>query len=391
MKTIAFYLPQFHAIPENDEWWGKGFTEWVNVKKAESLYEGHYQPRIPLGENYYNLLDIDVMKWQVSLAKEYGLYGFCFYHYWFGGHKLLEKPVDAFLEHTEIDFPFCLCWANEAWTNAWVSSKNKVLIEQNYGSEQEWKEHFDYLLPFFKDKRYICVDGKPLVVIYRPELIECLNDMLDYWQRLAKENELEGLTFAYQQVFFAEQKHKDDSRFAYQIEYQPSYAWRDMEKGGYKVLSAFKKKIITGLENRWSKLSDEGQKTWWGKAFESVLDRVRDIHPQGLTIQNYNDVWKTVLARKPTNEKSVPGAFVDWDNTPRRRQTGRVFEGASPEKFEKYMTLQIRRAKEVYHKDMLFLFAWNEWAEGGYMEPDEKYGHAYLEALRNALKANGEA
>lgn len=389
MKTIAFYLPQFHAIPENDEWWGKGFTEWVNVKKAEPLYEGHYQPRIPLSENYYNLLDIDVMKWQVSLAKKYGLYGFCFYHYWFGGHKLLEKPVDAFLEHTEIDFPFCLCWANEAWTNAWVSSQNKVLIEQNYGSQQEWKEHFDYLLPFFKDKRYICVDGKPLMVIYRPELIDCLNDMLDYLQQLAKENGLAGLTFAYQQVFFAEQKDKDDSRFAYQIEYQPSYAWRDMDKGGHKFLSAAKKKLITGLENHWSKMSDKRKKTCWGKAFELVLDRVRDIHPQGLTIQNYDEVWKTVLSRKPTNEKSVPGAFVDWDNTPRRRQTGRVFEGASPEKFEKYMTIQIRRAKEVYHKDMLFLFAWNEWAEGGYMEPDEKYGHAYLEALHNALKANG--
>ena len=160
MKIIAFYLPQFHEIPENNEWWGKGFTEWVNVKKAQKLFDGHNQPREPLNDNYYDLKDNSVMDWQISIAKKYGVYGFCFYHYWFNGHLLLQKPVEAFLSNKKQDMPFCICWANEHWTNAWVSKANKVLIEQEYGKEEDWKEHFDYLLPFFKDDRYIKNNGE---------------------------------------------------------------------------------------------------------------------------------------------------------------------------------------------------------------------------------------
>ena len=192
MKIITFYLPQFHEIPENNEWWGKGFTEWVNVKKAQPLYEGHEQPRVPLNENYYNLLDPNVQVWQAKIAKEYGVYGFCYYHYWFNGKLLLEKPMENMLKNRDIDIPFCVCWANEPWTRAWVG-ETKVLIPQLYGEKREWKEHFDYLLPFFKDSRYICDDGKPLVVIYRPEVIECLNEMLDYWNELAIQEGFEGV------------------------------------------------------------------------------------------------------------------------------------------------------------------------------------------------------
>lgn len=155
MKILALYLPQFHAIPENDEWWGKGFTEWVNVKKARPLFEGHYQPRIPLNENYYNLLDNSVKKWQIDLAKEHGIYGFCVYHYWFCGKKLLEKPMEQYLADKSLDFPFCFCWANEHWSNAWVSGENKILMAQNFEDREDWDNHFYYMLPFFQDERYI--------------------------------------------------------------------------------------------------------------------------------------------------------------------------------------------------------------------------------------------
>ena len=370
MKVIAFYLPQFHAIPENDEWWGKGFTEWVNVKKAKPLFDGHYQPRVPLNKNYYNLLNDDVMDWQVKLAKEYGVYGFCFYHYWFNGHMLLEKPVENFLNNKKLDLPFCICWANEHWTNAWVSKENKILIAQRYGGPKEWKEHFEYILNFIKDPRYIMDDGRPLIVIYRPELIECLNDMLDYWQELSIKAGLDGLSFAYEHPNFDFMPHKDDSRFKYNIEYQPSYANYDLNKNRQTFLRVVKTKIIRMLDK-----------------FEISIIQP---HRSKLIKSSYDEVWGAVLRHTPENEKCIPGAFVDWDNTPRRQNRGSVFIGATPEKFEKYMTEQIKRAKEIYHKDMIFLFAWNEWAEGGYMEPDEKYGYGYLEALRNALIATSE-
>ena len=189
MRIIAFYLPQFHNIPENDEWWGDGFTEWVNVKKAEPIYEGHEQPRVPLDGNYYNLLDDDVKIWQAELAKKYGIYGFCYYHYWFNGKLLLEKPMEQMLENKKVDLPFCVCWANEPWTRAWVGEK-KVLIGQEYGTEKEWKEHFDYMLPFFRDDRYIKEDNRPLYVIYRPEIIPCLQEKKALEEQIAKDDQL---------------------------------------------------------------------------------------------------------------------------------------------------------------------------------------------------------
>ena len=198
MKIIAFYLPQFHNIPENDEWWGNGFTEWTNVKKAKPLYEGHMQPRVPLGGNYYNLLDDNVKIWQADLAKKYGVYGFCYYHYWFNGKMLLEKPMEQMLANKEVDIPFCICWANEPWTKAWVGDERKLLIAHEYGKEEEWKQHFMYLLPFFKDKRYITKDGKPLFVFYRPDIVPCMKEMIETWDKLAKENGLSGITFAFQ-------------------------------------------------------------------------------------------------------------------------------------------------------------------------------------------------
>ena len=373
MKIIAYYLPQFHDIPENDEMWGKGFTEWVNVKQAKPLFEGHNQPRIPKGGNYYNLLSNDIKKWQISLAKTYGIYGFCMYHYWFGGKLLLEKPVEQYLEDKSLDFPFCICWANENWTNAWKSDNNKVLIEQHYGGKEEWKAHFEYLSPFFQDKRYIKVDGKPLFLLYRPELISTLNEMLDYWQELAYKDGLGRIAFAYQKTDKAELYRKDDSRFDYNIEYQPGFAGKWLEKKTHRLLRRLKQNGCLMLDkifktSRFSTIR-----------FESQLEK-----------RDYMKYWEKILEHKPEDEKCVPGAFVDWDNTPRRGMRGSIFQNVCPELFYNYMKKQIIHTREQYHKDMMFIFARNEWGEGGYLEPDEYNGMKMLQALKRALIECGE-
>lgn len=375
IKVIAFYLPQFHEIPENNKWWGRGFTEWVNMKKAKPLFEGHYQPRVPLNENYYDLSDTKVQEWQCKIAKEHNVYGFCFYHYWFDGHLLLQKPVEQYLASSKCDLPFCICWANEHWTNAWVSDKNSVLIEQRYGGKKEWQEHFEYLLPFLKNSRYIKENGKPLFVIYRPELIDCLNDMLDCWQELALKNGLPGLVFLYQHVSYDNINNRDDSRFKYAIEYQPGYAFRDMDPKILQSVKKVKSKIQLYLE----------------KHFAINLNIRKILKVQGLKIFDYDEIWNAILKRIPPSDKYIPGALVDWDNTPRRGIIGSICKGANPEKFSNYFRKLLQRAKDVYHKEYVFVFAWNEWAEGGYLEPDEKYGYAYLEALKAAVdEVNGE-
>lgn len=370
MKVIAFYLPQFHRTKENDEWWGEGFTEWMNMKKAKKLYPNHYQPRIPLHNNYYDLADISTMKWQTDIAREYGIYGFCVYHYWFEGKQLLQKPMDNYLKNSDIDFPYCFCWANETWTAAWATDSKhpKVLMQQTYGKEDAWKRHFEYLLPFFKDKRYIKNDNKPLLVIYRPERIPCLNEMLDYFQKLATDNGFAGIDFASQQRDFHIQ-NCDDSRFRYKVEYQPDFAQYDLQTSFQRTIDRTKENIILFSQ----------------KHFKMSIKKMKN-----LTILDYDKVWKAVLSRKPDSEKMIPGAFVDWDNTPRYGQKGKVIQGACPEKFYHYMKQQIIHTREEYKKDMLFLFAWNEWAEGGYLEPDEKYGFRYLEALKKALEDTNE-
>ncbi len=292
MKIIAFYLPQFHNIPENDEWWGDGFTEWVNVKKAKPLFDGHVQPKEPLNDNYYNLLDDNIKIWQAKIAKEYGVYGFCYYHYWFNGKLLLEKPMEQMLNNKKIDIPFCISWANEPWTKAWVNEK-KVLIPQSYGGVNEWKEHFDYLLPFFKDERYIKVDNKPLMVIYRAEVIDCLNEMLDYWNNLAKEAGLDGLSYAYQNMAFDLIPNKDDSRFDYNIEFEPSYAWYDLNS-------------TTGIKStKFWKILRQCKNLFYTK-FEKITgyDLTRKLEKEeNLILTSYQEAWDKILERVPSSKK----------------------------------------------------------------------------------------
>ncbi len=383
MKIIAFYLPQFHEIPENNDWWGEGFTEWTNVKNAYPLYEGHDQPKIPLNHNYYNLLDNDVKKWQSKIAKEYGVYGFCYYHYWFNGHMLLEKPMEQMLNDKEIDTPFCICWANEPWTKIWSGNDRKVLIPQKYGEEKEWKEHFDYLLPFFKDERYICKDGKPIVVFYRPKVISCIKEMIAYWKKLAVEAGLPGLAVmsaTNNQYIQDDESYQDFDNI---IEWQPHTA------------KSLKNPTPDETDTKLSSLKKLRRNAW--AKIEQVTgvdpykyDPIALRHQKNTSILDYDEVWKKVIQMKPLSSNSIPGAFVRWDNTARYKDKATIIKGETPEKFKNYLCQQIEHAKKEYKSDMLFMYAWNEWAEGGFLEPDEVNKYAYLQAIKDALIETNE-
>lgn len=371
MKVIAFYLPQFHEIPENNEWWGKGFTEWDNVKKGRKLVEGQVQPRVPHDENYYDLTDVSVIKWQAKLAKKYGIYGFCFYHYWTCGKMLLEKPAELFLKNKDINISFCFCWANHNWTNSWVSENTKMLREQKYGDENEWNEHFEYFLPFFKDERYIKKDNRPLLVIYEPIGVPRLDELLNYWNECAVRAGFNGMDFAYQSVQMDLDHKEEASLFTHSIEYQPQYAMSIEYQSKWGTIKKWKRALFVFLQ----------------KHFHLYLNAER---LRGLIVREYDDVWSKILSMEPLSPKSIPGAFVDWDNTARRGTRGSVCINASPQKFRKYFSQLIKKAVSEYKTDMIFLFAWNEWGECGYVEPDKQNGYGYLEAIEQSLKENGE-
>ena len=288
--------------------------------------------------------------------------------------------MEQVLANKNIDMPFCICWANEAWTKAWVNS-SKTLIPQKYGGKQEWKEHFDYLLQFFKDDRYIKCDGKPLVVIYKPELIECGNAMIDYFQELAKDAGFPGLCMAYQHGnmdFYSEKK--DDSRYDLDIEFQPIYARYERDK------AVQASGIRARLKNIYHKAS-----ILLGKKLGTEIN-IRGLVKDSDTVRtyDYDEIWSYILNKKVIDSKRVPGAFAMWDNTPRHGINGHIYTGSTPEKFKEYLKKLIKKTKEEYHKDMIFVYAWNEWAEGGYLEPDEENGYGYLEAIYEALKFAGE-
>ena len=370
MKIIAYYLPQFHETPYNNEWWGKGFTEWTNVKKAEPLFAGHNEPRVPLNNNYYSLDNVDTLRWQSHIASEYGIYGFCMYHYWFNGKLLLNKPIELLRKHEEINIHYCLCWANENWTNGWVDSNNKILIASDFDDEHDWDKHFEYFLRFFNDKRYIRIDDKPVIIIYYPSLIRKLNKLIDRWRYLAVRAGYKGLTVIYQHSLFALDRKADKNMFDYGIEFEPTYSEYTL------------KGVDTSAVNRHIH-------------FTTFVRTIMNINPRksyainGPTKISYDAVWKEALLQKlPTNV--FPGAFVDWDNTPRKGKRGSTFVGSSPEKFEHYFNMLVQKAKYIERKDYLFIFSWNEWGEGGYLEPDEKWKFSYLEAVKRCLEANGE-
>ena len=360
MKIIAFYLPQFHAIPENDEWWGKGFTDWVNVKKATPLFTGHWQPRVPLGNDYYDLSDPNTLQRQAQLAKAYHVYGFCFYHYWFDGKMLLEKPAELLLQHKDIDINFCFSWANEPWARTWDGKSHQVLMPQKYGSRADWEAHFNYLLPFFLDERYIKENNSPMFIIYKSASIPCAAEMMDCWNRLAKANGLRGIHFVE-----TLRGGKSDTRglpFRAKVEFEPIRT--NMQQHSLVLNYKRIRRRAVGLLNALGHCSIPLNKPF---PFSEVARRSLQLKsPKG----------------------TYGGVFMGWDNTPRRGLASTIVLPPTKEEFKSYLKEKITITAEEYKTDYVFANAWNEWAEGTMLEPEQHVGYAYLEAIKEVIPCN---
>lgn len=357
MKLIAFYLPQFHEIEENNQWWGKGYTEWTAVKNAKPLFKGHREPRVPLNNYYYDLSDesAEAWKWQAALAKQYGLYGFCIYHYWFEGKQLLQKPMEILRDHPEIDIRYCICWANETWSRNWYGQERTVLMEQTYGDESAWKQHFEYLFSFFSDDRYIKINNKPVLNIYQSKNIEDLSNMLKVWNKLAVNKGFDGIYLV--SAITAKGEDSRNGLFDAKYIFEPGYTLKQN----------------LGLFNKASYLTSTLLKRMSNKYFRTkFVEHLIDI----------KSIYKNI-EKKTLREGIFPGTFPQWDNTPRTSFDGLSYLNSSPELFEQHLSYLLKKYKD---REFLYINAWNEWGEGAYLEPDEDYQYAYLDAIKNALK-----
>jgi glycosyl transferase family WbsX len=359
LKIVAFYLPQFHQIPENDKWWGEGFTDWVNVKRATPLFDGHYQPRTPHPDiGYYDPSQPGVLEKQAKIAREHGIHGFCFYHYWFDGKLLLEKPLERLLANPQIDLPFCICWANEPWTRAWDGKQANVLMPQHYGGEAEWTKHFEYLSRAFHDPRAIKVEGKPVILIYRIGNIPDANKMILHWKNMAMARGLPGLHVVAMLTGFTDSREFEGCDIDAVCEFHPTYAlkpmFRDYFFNGNKI----------GLYLR---------------AFKKFLPFLKNV----VTTIKYKDLWERILSLPKIHDTQYLGACVSWDNSPRKGAQGMILDGSSPSLFQYYLSKQVQRVlADRSQEPLLMINAWNEWAEGAYLEPDTMQNYKYLEAVR---------
>lgn len=344
-RVIAFYLPQFHPIPENDAWWGNGFTEWTNVRPAKPQFEGHYQPHVPDGFlGYYDLRDTAVMRKQIELAKQYGIEGFCFYTYWFTGHRLLETPVDNYLADATLDHPFCICWANENWSRRWDGLDQDLLMVQHYSAEDDIA-FIAHMSKYLRDPRYICVEGKPLLIVYRPNLFPSMKDTARRWREWCRNNGLGEIYLAYVQSF--EKRDPADYGLDAAIEFPPNNS------------------SPPDLTEKVPSLSPE----FSGKVYD----------------------WRVFLQRSENYEPPAyplfRGACPAWDNTARKRERGTVFANSSPKLFERWLFNAFEdtlHRSDEFDNRLVFINAWNEWAEGAHLEPDQYYGYAWLDAVRQA-------
>lgn len=348
VKALAFYLPQFHTFPENDRWWGKGFTEWTNTKKAEPRFEGHYQPREPHDDiGYYVLDNIDTIKKQVELAKQHGLYGFCFYYYWFSGKRLMEKPVDLFLEDKSIDFPFCLCWANGNFTKAWDGLNKDVLMRQEY-KKSDPKKFIEDIKKYLMDDRYIRVDGKPVILVYDPVPIIDFEEVVNEWRKTAKKIGI-GEIVVWSKNLLEDHDFKNADFVEGEFDFAPT--------GDGNLLMA-----SSAIEMNEDHL---------------IFDYAKYV----------DTLLKTVYSDHTPVKPFYYSCTMGWDNSPRRKSGYFALSNYSPEKFYEWLRAIIDETKRRQPEDKRFIFinAWNEWAEGTYLEPDKKYGYTNINTLSKAI------
>lgn len=349
MKKYALYLPQFHRIPENDLWWGEGFTEWTNVKKAKPLFKEHKQPKIPLDNNYYTLDNPDVLKWQVNLANSYGIDGMAFYHYYFCGKKLLEKPAEILLENKDIPMNFFFCWANHSWFRSWEGSK-ELLLEQKYGELEDWEKHFQYLLPFFKDDRYLKKNNKPVFMLFKPDF-EQKDEYMSYLNKRCSENGFSGIVVieTYDDVNNLGKENKNLKFLR-----EPTTLLNFYRKKPQNFILRVKNKIGKTLRNNSYKYVEK---------FDG------------------NEIFKEAVNLKNNDKNFVRGLFFEWDNTPRHGYRGYIITPPKKEMFMNYMD-------SIKDTDLLIINAWNEWCEGMILEPTEENGYKYLEWIKEWSEKN---
>ncbi|MEL1240139.1 glycoside hydrolase family 99-like domain-containing protein [Flavobacterium flavipallidum] len=356
IKPIAIYLPQFHPIPENDIWWGKGFTEWTNVTKAKPLFKGHYQPHIPMDIGYYDLRLEAARLAQEQMAKDYGIYGFCYYHYWFNGKRLLHEPLERKLKNPKEDLPFMLCWANENWTRAWDGKENEILIKQEYNNEDD-VNHIRWLCAHvFLEERYIKVNGCPVFLVYRHNLLPNIKRTVQLWRDIAiNEFGFKGLYLCFTESF-GDRTNPLDIGFDAAVE--------------FSAHSIIKNKLKYDRKTIWL------QKLGLKRKIENV------------DVRDYEKGVEESINRRISNYKLYRSVTPSWDNTARKRENGIVAQGSSPALYYKWLKY-IVKSFIPYSKEENFVFinAWNEWAEGNHLEPCEKYKYAYLEATKRALKS----
>lgn len=355
VRPIAFYLPQYHPIHENDEWWGPGFTEWRNVARARPVFHDHYQPHVPADLGYYDLRLEETRIAQANLARAYGVHGFCYYHYWFNGRRILERPFSEVLQSGKPDFPFCLCWANENWTRVWDGGDQEVLLQQHYSHDDD-VEHIRSLLPAFQDSRYIKIEGRPLFLVYRSELLPDPAKTTELWQDEARKAGLPGLYLARVENFERGIEPAQQG-FDASVEFAP-----DVSRSG--------KPLFDG-------------------AFSRFLGRI-GLLPEGLRhnrVYWYPTMVRSMLARPEPRHTWFRCVSPSWDNSARRRSKANIFHGSTPQIYQNWLERIAGRTAERYPEDerLVFINAWNEWAEGCHLEPDLQWGRAYLEATKTAL------